>query len=461
MTAPALDKFQLDTLAFIDRAGGRAVIADPMGARKTGTTLYWLAGSGDRRVLVVAPSAVHRHWFREADRFWPAAMHHHGAGTKEKRLNHLAACKADETWPELYVTTYESMKADQLTIEKVPWDCVVFDEGHKLKGRTNQVALCSNAVTKKPAHLLIVTGTPVLNHASELWQYLHLLDPKTYGTTGNGRFWKWAEAHYKVEIVRFRNARWPTKIIHGFRPGQEEVVRSQIAPYFIQRDIASLFPDAAWSAAERKLYENLVKFKWGIAGGTEVTTQNSLDLTTRLNQIASDWGTLDETLDAGTKVKATIELTRELLERDEPVVIFAKYKATVHRIVRELVSHDIKACAYTGDVPADTRDRDVQAFNAVVLNVLVGTLDALSEGVDGLQHTASNVIMVDRHWTPAKNDQAIGRLRRSGQLKRVTVWHVFAEKTIDATITAACLRKTNVIQVLRGMPLVDAIYGRV
>ena len=44
-TAPALDTFQHESLDFLDHARGRAVLADPMGARKTGTTLSWLARS--------------------------------------------------------------------------------------------------------------------------------------------------------------------------------------------------------------------------------------------------------------------------------------------------------------------------------------------------------------------------------------------------------------------------------
>jgi SNF2 family DNA or RNA helicase len=129
--------------------------------------------------------------------------------------------------------------------------------------------------------------------------------------------------------------------------------------------------------------------------------------------------------------------------------------------VQALRQHSVAAASYTGDLDADEADERVQKFGAKQLDVLVGTLDAMGEGVDGLQHRCANVVMHDRFWTSAKNDQAVGRVRRSGQLRLVTVHHVFAEATVDATITAACLRKTNVINLLKGRPLVDAIYGRV
>jgi SNF2 family DNA or RNA helicase len=465
MGSVELDDFQVDTLRFLDHSRGRAVVADPMGSRKTGTVLAWLEDQSIEKVLVVAPSSVHGHWFREATRFAPRFVHLHGAGTAKQRA---AALNHNDTDPQIYLTTYESMKQDQYAIERANFDCVVFDEGHRLKGRRTQVALCANSVTKKPAHLILVTGTPVLNHAAELWQYLHMIAPKVYTA-----FWTWAETHYVIEVRYFRGNRFPTRVIHDFREGHEEIVRNQIAPFFIQRDIADLFPNAPWveepehvempvelSAGERKLYDNLVKHKWGVLGAREIVTKNSLDLTTRLTQISSDWGTLVPDEDMGTKAKATVELCMDLLERDEPVLIFAKYKATVERIKLALIAKHVYAVDYHGDRSPQERDIAVNLFKNDKAKVIVGTLDSLSEGVDGLQELCANIIMVDRHWTPAKNDQAIGRLRRSGQVRRVTVYHIFAEGTIDETITAACLRKTNVIQMLKGKPLIDAIYGR-
>jgi len=469
VTAPALDQFQLDTLSFLDHARGRAVLADPMGARKTGTTLAWLATQAVRHTLVVAPSAVHGHWAREAHRYYPKAHVISGQGAGAQRHLKLEGVLHDSE-PVLYIVTYETMKQDQHKITVLNFDAIVFDEGHRLKGRTTQVSKCANAITKKARHIICATGTPVLNHASELWQYLHMLAPRVYPA-----YWGWAEAHYKVEIKNFKGNRFPTRIVHGFRSDEEaDRVRHQIEPFFIQRDIHELFPGQAWveepehveievelSAPERKVYDTLVKHKWAIVGGREITTSNALDRTTRLNQIVSDWSTVCPGLDEGTKVRATVELAFDLLERDEPVVIFAKYKATVAALKLAFNSkNSAYAVDYTGDQSMQEREIALNLFIKGKAKVIIGTLDSMSEGVDGMQHVASNIIMVDRHWTPAKNDQAIGRLRRSGQLKRVTVYHIFAANTIDATITSACLRKLNVIQVLKNQPLIDSVYGR-
>lgn len=445
-----------------------------MGARKTGTVLAWLQAER-ASTLVVAPSCVHGHWAREAARFYPDAtvLKVSGTSTKKKRLDLLEQFLLDDNLnPQafIYITTYESMKADQHELHKAPFDAVVFDEGHRLKGRRTQVALCANDIIKRRKHVILATGTPVVNHASELWQYLHMLAPSVYPA-----FWKWADKHFFISIEQFPGNRFPTRVIKGYRPGQEEVVRNQIEPFFIQRPIEELFPGAAWvvepehieievelSPAERRAYDTLVKHKWTKVGATEVTTQNALDLSTRLQQFTSEWGTIDADVEEGTKVKAAADLVLDLLEREEKVVVFAKYKATVHRLIVALnKTNRAYAVTFTGDKTAQERENAAGQFIIGRANVLVGTLDSLSEGVDGLQHASHTAVMVDRHWTPAKNDQAIGRLRRSGQLSPVQVYHVFAKDTIDATITAACLCKTNVIESLRGRPLVDALYGRV
>lgn len=468
---PELDPFQRETLDFLDAAGGRAIVADPMGARKTATTLTWLERFAPRwevpplRVLVVAPSAVHGHWFREASRFAPSLVHLNGRGTKKQRI---AALNHNDTDPFIYVTTYESMKQDEAEIRGAGFGAVVFDEGHKLKGRRTQVALCANAVCKGVPYVIVVTGTPVLNHAYELWQYLHMLEPRKYPA-----FWTWADHNFRIEIVMFKGNRFPTRIIHGFRPGRETIVRQQLSKLMIQRPIEELFADAAWTVPtedvvipvtltpkERKAYDRLVEHGWAQLDLEKVITDNALALTTRLLQMSSEWGTLDAQMPDGAKVVAGAELIANLVERDEQVVVFVNYQITANRLVDRLRVAGVSAQPFHGGIDLALREQQLVDFQKGDLNVIVGTIDSLGEGVDGLQYASSTIVFVDRKWTHAKNDQAIGRLRRSGQGKRVAVYHIYATDTIDAGVVSACIRKANVVESLAGRPLKDVLYGK-
>ncbi len=139
---------------------------------------------------------------------------------------------------------------------------------------------------------------------------------------------------------------------------------------------------------------------------------------------------------------------------------FTGYKATAHRLVARLNAGWVKAEAYTGDLSEDERENLIGRFKAGDLDVVVGTLAALSTGVDGLQSTGSSVVFLDRDWNPAINDQAVGRRRRSGQRKRVSVYHLMYDDTIDVAVVQACLDKTNVVETLAGRPILDVIYGK-
>src|SRR5262249_27836922 len=153
------------------------------------------------------------------------------------RMKALDMPIAGDSYGKLYITTYESMKNDQHALLKAGFDCVVFDEGHRLKGRRTQTALTANRFAAACKQCIILTGTPVMNHASELWQYLHMLAPNVYRA-----FWTWAYENFVIEEKYFKGNRFPTRIIHGYRPGRLDVVRNHIEHLFIQRDLEELFP---------------------------------------------------------------------------------------------------------------------------------------------------------------------------------------------------------------------------
>lgn len=460
-----LDSFQHQTVEFINAAGGRVIYADPMGARKTGTILSWLAQRTDLgRTLVVAPGAVAGHWLREAKRFLPDVPTLLWRGSPATRAE-LATNVPERA---LVVITY-ALTVNDVELLEGCFDTIVYDEGHRLKGRRTAVALASNRLAKAK-HCILATGTPILNHPHELWQYLHMLRPRDFPA-----FWKWAYAHFFVEEKVFKGQRKPTRIIHGFRPGHEEIVRNDLMGILIQRELHELFdvnehpwivePDhveipVTLTPAERKLYNKLVESEWGkTPGGVLITSANRAVLTTHLQQLSSEWGALDASLPTGSKAAAAIELVAELARR-EPVIVFAKYKATVYKIVDKLKGQKVRAVAWTGDISDDDKEAALALYAEGKIDAVVGTIASLGEGVDGLQYRSSQVVLVDRDWRALINDQAIGRSRRSGQSRRVTVWHIFIEGTVDESVHAANVRKTNFDRTLKGQKLTDVLYGR-
>ena len=88
-----------------------------------------------------------------------------------------------------------------------------------------------------------------------------------------------------------------------------------------------------------------------------------------------------------------------------------------------------------------------------LVRVLSGTISTLGEGVDGMQ-VAHYMVRLDRDWTPARNEQAIARIRRSGQLHdAVVVYDLIARNSLDEVIEAALASKTSVIDALLARPM--------
>ena len=466
-----LDDFQHDVLAAFDRWHGRGIYADDMGGRKTATTLTWLERTeAVKKVLVLVPKAVHvDHWLAEAAVWSPSLTPKRGMGPKR-----LGVLHGDAGPRSIYVTTYASARIDEIDLRLQHFDTVVFDEGHALKGRTTQVAKMANQLAKA-AHCLIVTGTPVMNKPEEMWQYLHMLYPKDFKS-----YWRWVEEHFHISFANFDKTHpWnQTKIVgagkeNPYLEGHEEIVRAQLSGCIIQREIATLFPGEVWveepefttypvemAVHERTLYDHLVEKGWGKTPTGLILTRNALTVQTRLRQLVSDWTTLDHEYAAGAKMQFAVEdIAKWHADKGRPVIVFVSFVKTAHMLAELLRGAGLLAEAFTGQETAGNRAAILKGYKLGHVDVIVGTYAAMSEGLDGLQYKTNLMALYDLDWVPGVVDQAIGRLKRSGQTWRVEVRHYFYTISIEQAILNANRRKINMVKYLANRDVSDIVYG--
>lgn len=454
-----LRSYQLDAIKAMDAADGRAIFAYAPGTGKTATTVRWLEDYN--RILVVAPNGpVLTHWATEADE-WAGLLLAHGTGSPKKR----ARVRDSLSLGNGLIVNYETMRGDIDELIKIPWDAVVFDESHRLKNRKSLTYKAAKKLAGGVDRVMLVTGTPILNAAEELWASLSILEPKVYRS-----FWRWAEMHF--HIVYNRRGRFMVREIckaswcgkckgRGLLPGHAKMLRHELGVRLIQKPLEELLPDmppvtetyltVQLSPAERRSYDSMLKDAWMILGDELVVAINDVSKQTRLRQLASDWSAFGETT-LGAKGKAAVDLVVEDME-SEQVVIFAAFRETVTTLCREIP----KSVEYHGGLTRLERDQAIQRFITGEARVLVGTIGTMSEGIDGLQ-VARNVIFLDRDWTPARNEQAIARLQRSGQLSSVNVTHIVAENTVDDAVATALRRKRSVIEAVLGSGGRNAVH---
>lgn len=452
-----LRQYQLDALDRIAEQP-RIIYADAPGTGKTATSLTALEQLGVERALIIAPKNVLRHWQGQAAVWTPDREVVIGHGTPQQRKR--ARERVLSSNHAALVLNYESFRVDAEILQKSTWDVLVTDEAHRLKNRRAAVTKTAMKSARRADSLLLVTGTPILNRAEELWSLLHMIDPKRWRS-----FWRWTFEHFDVEQTTFYGkVPQPVTLVKGIKDGHSDIIRSEIGPLMIQRPLEVLLPElppliettlvVELSAAERKLYNELVRKSWTRIEGEVIWTPNEVAKTTRLRQFASDWSSLSPNVTkAGSKVAATAELVRDL--DPEQVLVLTAYRATAHRLTALLPD----AVTVT-DTKGHEREAIIDQFRSGNARVLVGTIAMLGEGVDGLQ-VASHIVLLDRDWTPAKNDdQIIGRVRRSGQKNVVRAYYIVAAGTIDETVDRALREKRNVIDSILGTKLEDILGGQ-
>lgn len=456
MDLPELRPYQEQAVAHLDRVR-RGIYADAPGTGKTPATLQWLRDidnqptGGPRRHLIVAPLPVLDHWVEEAAVWYPDLTMVVGAGTPTERADARVRASTAKGHSVLLLH-YEGLRIESkaLSARSGAFDTLVCDEAHRLKGRSTLVTKAARLMARRVARVALLTGTPVMNRAEELWSLLNLLDPGEYTS-----FWRFVHTYFETEQRNYHTSPRPVTIIGDVKPERLDDLRALVRPVMIQRTLDECLPNlaeaveilhpATLTPAERKAYKALDKHSWlDLGGGKILQAENHLAKATRLRQMASDCGSVLST-GTGGKALAAIELCQGTLVAEQVVVLTA-YKATARAIAEALGD---EAVIYTGDEDELARRRALSSFKAGKARVLVGTLATLGEGVDGLQ-VARYLVMVDRDWTPARNEQAIARLRRSGQGGTVVVYHVFAEGTIDEDVAQALAKKEEVIASLKG-----------
>lgn len=198
------------------------ILADEMGLGKTCQAISHIAAAhhargprGRRPHLVVAPLSTLRNWERELAAWAPhmnvVVLAGNQAGRDVIRTHELffsgpgtpapggraasggasggsgAGSAAGSTKNEkneamqaavkfhVLLTSYEIASIESTLLNKLAWDCVVVDEGHRLRSKESK--LFSSLASLRANHRTLLTGTPLQNRLEELFMLLHFLEP--------------------------------------------------------------------------------------------------------------------------------------------------------------------------------------------------------------------------------------------------------------------------------------------
>jgi SNF2 domain-containing protein/SNF2 helicase protein/helicase-like protein len=425
-------------IGFLDAAGLGGCLALDMGLGKTPTVLAHLARTaGDGNTLVIAPAAVVGNWAAEAERFAPGlrVVVHHGASRSS--ADELAAQIAGA---DIVITTYATAARDVESLAAPRWRTLVLDEAQAIKNPASDTA---QLLRRIDAHTrLALTGTPIENGLGDLWAILDFTNPGLVGSrpsfiaqmSGDGE----AALRALNGVLLFRR----TKI--------EPEVAAELPDKIDELDHCTMTPEqiGLYQAVLDDLVENVADAD---AGG-ETKKGAILAAITALKQICNHPSAYRDNgqplAGRSGKLARLEEIVESVFAADERILVFTHFAAWGRRLADHLTEcTGVPIACYDGSLTRGVRDRLVTEFQtgegrgAMVLS--------LKAGGTGLNLTAANhVVLYDRWWNPAVEDQARDRAWRIGQSRTVISHRLVCPGTVDERVEEIVAGKRHIAQLV-------------
>ena len=443
-----LRSYQAEALAwlqFLDTTSLGGCLALDMGLGKTPTILAHLVSraEGDDPALVIAPPAVVGNWAAEAARFTPKlkVLVHHGASRADAtRLTRLAGEH------DVVITTYSTAVRDIDALEKLHWSRIVLDEAQAIKNPANETAQQLRRLDATTR--LALTGTPIENGLGDLWAILDFTNPGLVGPRPQFI----AQLSGGGEGARDQGER-ALRALNGIlvfrRTKSEPAIAAELPDRIDELDRCSMTPEQI--GLYQAVLDSLVTGV-GNEAGTDTRNGAVLAAITALKQICNhpvayrnDDGPLEG---RSGKLARLEEIIEQVYAAGERALVFTHFAEWGQKLAAHLSTRfDTPVGCYHGGLSRGARDGLVTDFQALEgPGALVLSLKA---GGTGLNLTnANHVILYDRWWNPAVEDQARDRAWRIGQTKTVIAHRLVCPGTVDERVEEVVAGKRHIADLI-------------
>jgi SWI/SNF-related matrix-associated actin-dependent regulator 1 of chromatin subfamily A len=419
------------------------LLAHEMGTGKSITSIAMHKAHG---AVIVCPAKLKQNWHTELMKM----------GVNDSEIQIIETAKDEIRNVKWIVISYSVI--DKFVGRLDFYRRLICDESHYIKNASKR----SKAVVKIAQNMEVVTllsGTAIMNRPIELWNQLKSINAKLldkYNRTsfsqkfcdghmqnfGRRRFWSESGAtnieELRMEIV-----------------GDVDIVKKSevldIPPKVVQTTVIEFTPEQRRGYnSEWKRYVDWLKANPEYF--TEYTEKRKVD-----GKVETHVVTREEQFTNVVNAKQLVELQKMkqvtslakvdyflgLLDEigEQQVIVFTEFIESIERLNAGLKK--------AGATYATLKDSDsVERFQSGQAQFFTANIVAGGQGLN-LQY-ASNVFILDRHWTPGQNEQAEDRVHRKGQTQQCNIYYVEVKDTIDEKLKEANERKKQVITDLMG-----------
>ena len=367
---------------------GRVLLGDEMGLGKTVqaiATMVSLRNVGGTHFVVVCPASVLPNWCKEISsksKLQVYRIH----GPKKKTI-----AKYWHKMGGVAVATYDSASSLLQIIDD--FTLLVVDEAHYIKNPDTKRAKILKELGMHAERELFMTGTALENKVDEMINLIHLLNPRIADQLRGISFLSTAPQF-----------------------------RERIAPVYYRRkreDVLTELPDKIESE------------EWCSLSHIEETIYEKNVLDKNYAQVRQvSWNCVTNLKDS-CKAQRMKELITQAQEDGRKVLVFTFFLDTISRIQTFLGRRCVQPI--TGSVSPQRRQQIIDEFDAAPAGTVL--IAQIQSGGTGLNiQSASVVIFCEPQFKPSIENQAISRAYRMGQARKVLVYRLLCEDTVDERI---------------------------
>ncbi|KAF4352937.1 hypothetical protein G4B88_001370 [Cannabis sativa] len=458
LSGGTLHPYQLEGLDFLRFSWSKqthVILADEMGLGKTVQSIAFLASLFEDNIgphLVVAPLSTLRNWEREFATWAPQmnVVVYVGSSQarsiireyefyfpkihrklKKKKCGSVSENKQDRIKFDVMVTSYEMINLDSVSLKPINWECMIVDEGHRLKNKDSK--LFSSMKQYASNHRILLTGTPLQNNLDELFMLMHFLDA--------GKFESLEEFQEEFKDIN-----------------QEEQIsrlHKMLAPHLLRRvknDVMKELPPkkelilrVELSSRQKEYYKAILTRNYQILtqrGGLQISLNN---VVMELRKLCCHpymlEGVEPDIEDSNQSFKQLVEYSGKLQLLDKMMVRLREqgHRVLIYSQFQHMLDLLEDYCTYKkwqyermdGKVGGAERQIRIDRFNAKNSSRFCFLLSTRAGGLGINLATADTVIIYDSDWNPHADLQAMARAHRLGQANKVMIFRLITRGSIE------------------------------
>ena len=418
-----------------------------MGTGKTKTcidVINWkLRNKEIEKAIIIAPLSLLINWSNEIKK-------HSNLtctilrGTKKAKVDSLTRNY------NIYLISYESVtsiKNDLIEYLQNFNFLMAIDESSKIKNirtkRTRNIIDLSALACSR----LLLTGTPITQHAHDLFsQYLYLDQGATFGNNINDF----------LDLYFYKDGWFLRPRIGALDTISDKAYKK--ATRFLKKDCLDL-PQKIYTTRivemqpeQKRIYMEMVNRCIAELDGSENNISKAtivLVQLLRLSQITSGFvkNIIDEYVDIpgpNPKLEALKELIEDINGRS--LIIWARFNKDITNISNLLDEMNISYVTLSGDVKVANRAKNVDDFQDKKVQIIIGNAQT---GGFGLNLTAaSDVVFYSNDYSLSNRLQAEDRCHRIGQTEPVTYTDIICDESIDILIRKVLAGKKSIADII-------------